>query len=121
MANRPEDKDRKPGKHHLNKTCPGSCPGKRFLAIISKKYTFEIIGIVMQNGASRFNFIVKETQGSPKTIAERLKELCKENILERKSYAEIPPRVEYSLTEKGRDLKPVMKKMLEWNDRWSID
>ena len=64
----------------------------------------------MENDAAQFNKIVKEIDGSLKTITDRLVELCEEGILKRKSYAEIPPRVEYSLTEKGRDLEPLFEK-----------
>jgi DNA-binding HxlR family transcriptional regulator len=56
----------------------------------------------MENDAARFNKIVNEIGGSPKAITDRLTELCEEGILKRRSYAEIPPRVEYSLSEKEK-------------------
>ena len=91
------------------------------LSIISKKYTLDVLRVIMQNDVARFNTIVKEIGGSPKTITDRLKELCKEGILKRKSYPEIPPHVEYSLTKKGKDLEPVMEKIMEWSNKWGED
>ncbi len=97
---------------------PDTCPSRRLLSIISKKYALDILRVVMINGRLRFTAIVKETGGSPKTITDRLKELCAEGILSRMAFSEIPPRVEYSLTEKGEDLRPLMVRVVEWSERW---
>ena len=92
---------------------------RNFLTIISRKHTLDILHvIIMDDGVSRFNKILKETGASPKTITSRLKELCSAGILERKAYAEIPPRVEYSLTEKGGDIAPIMGSIGEWCRKW---
>lgn len=101
--------------------CSEVCPSRKVLSIISKKYTLDVLRVIMQNDVARFNTIVKEIGGSPKTITDRLKELCKEGILKRESYPEIPPHVEYSLTKKGKDLEPVMGKIMEWGDKWGRD
>ncbi|MCK4433132.1 MAG: helix-turn-helix transcriptional regulator [Methanomicrobia archaeon] len=101
--------------------CSDVCPSRKVLSIISKKYTLDVLRVIMQNDVARFNTIVKEIGGSPKTITDRLKELCKEGILKRKSYPEIPPHVEYSLTKKGKDLEPVMEKIMEWSNKWGED
>lgn len=97
---------------------PDTCPSRRLLSIISKKYALDILRVVMINGRLRFTAIIKETGGSPKTITDRLKELCAEGILRREAFSEIPPRVEYSLTEKGEDLRPLMLMVVEWSERW---
>ena len=92
---------------------------KDFFHLISRKHTMEILHvIIMSDGVSRFNEILKDTGASPKTITTRLKELCTAGILERKAFAEIPPRVEYSLTEKGEDIAPIMGAIGEWCIRW---
>lgn len=55
---------------------------------------------------------------SSKTLMVRLKELEKYGLLERKVYAEVPPRVEYSLTRKGRELKPVLLALKQVGEEW---
>ena len=97
--------------------CSDSCFYRNLLSIISRKYTLNVLRVIMENDVARFNKIVNkivnEISGNPKTITDRLNELCEEGILKRISYAEIPPRVEYSLTEKGKDLEPLFKKIRE--------
>jgi DNA-binding HxlR family transcriptional regulator len=56
---------------------------------------------------------------SSKTLATRLSELVSQEILERKTYAEIPPRVEYKLTKKGQELIESITDLLEWMKKWS--
>lgn len=68
----------------------------------------------------RFNELAKEIAGSPKTLTERLNELVDLQIVKRDAFAEIPPRVEYSLTEQGKDLKPVMEAIRIWVEKWWI-
>jgi len=119
------DEDKKIDEHCPidigTRRCSEVCPSRKVLSIISKKYTLDVLRVIMQNDVARFNTIVKEIGGSPKTITDRLKELCKEGILKRESYPEIPPHVEYSLTKKGKDLEPVMEKIMEWSVKWSRD
>jgi DNA-binding HxlR family transcriptional regulator len=55
---------------------------------------------------------------SDKMLSERLKELEELEILERKVYPEIPVRIEYDLTEKGKDLRPVIDSIHEWGQKW---
>ena len=69
----------------------------------------------------RFNELAKEVAGSPKTLTERLNELVELQIIHREAFAEIPPRVEYSLTAQGRDLKPVMEAIRIWVEKWWLD
>jgi DNA-binding HxlR family transcriptional regulator len=58
---------------------------------------------------------------SPKTLSERLKGLEKAGIITRTSYAEVPPRVEYSLTNMGWDLIPLINHMREYGAKWLND
>ena len=98
--------------------CSKDCFYRRILSIIGKKYTLNMIRFFVHNPVARFNKVVKEIGGSPKTITDRLNELCREGILKREAFAEIPPRVEYSMTEKGLALKPVMDEMWAWGEKW---
>jgi DNA-binding HxlR family transcriptional regulator len=58
---------------------------------------------------------------SSKTLAIRLKELERSGVLERRSYNEIPPRVEYNLTKKGQELVESVINLLQWMRRWSLN
>jgi len=78
-----------------------TCPVARTARIISGKWTILIIRDLTA-GVKRFNQLERSLQGiSPKTLSERLRSLEEEGIVLRQTFAEVPPRVEYSLTEKG--------------------
>lgn len=70
----------------------------------------------------RFNQLERSLQGmSPKTLSERLRTLEEEGIILRQTFAEIPPRREYSLSEKGCDLVYVIESMRSYGKRWLCD
>ncbi len=96
-----------------------NCVYNRVLTLLGKTYTFSILRILAREGTVRFNDVVKAVEGSPKTITDRLRELVKEGLVKREAFAEIPPRVEYSLTEMGEDLKPLMSYLKEWARKWT--
>lgn len=93
----------------LTKGTPGlPCPIARALDVIGTKWTFLIIRDLLIEGTMRFRDLQKSMEGiSPKTLSLRLRELEAEGIIERKVYPEVPPRVEYSLTEKGKQLESI--------------
>ena len=94
------------------------CPVARTAQIISNKWTPLIIRDLAA-GERRFSELQKSLPGiSPKTLSERLKYLETERILRRRCYAEVPPRVEYALTEKGRALLPVIASMRDYGLAW---
>jgi DNA-binding HxlR family transcriptional regulator len=67
------------------------------------------------HGRIRFNELMKELQViSPKILADTLKELVKHNLVQRETYAEIPPRVEYTLTREGAQLRAAIIPLLRW-------
>jgi DNA-binding HxlR family transcriptional regulator len=91
------------------------CPLKGIIDVISKKWTLLIVNAIGNNGKLRFNELMKELQGiSPKTLSDTLKELQVQGVVERKSFAEIPPRVEYLLTRDGVELRKAVVPLLEW-------
>jgi len=66
----------------------------------------------------RFNDIMQRFDGiSPKTLADVLRDLRKENLIHRESFPEIPPRVEYSLTEDGKQLGGAMLPLIRWAEK----
>lgn len=93
----------------LTKGTPGeTCPIAKTLDVIGTKWTFLIIRDLLIQGTMRFSDLLKSMDGiSPKTLSLRLKELEVQGILERKVYPEVPPRVEYTLTEKGKQLEGI--------------
>jgi len=91
------------------------CPLKGVIDVISKKWTILIINALGNRGRLRFNDLMEELRGiSPKTLSDTLKCLQSEGLIKRESFAEIPPRVEYSLTNDGTDLRKSIIPLLRW-------
>lgn len=91
------------------------CPLEGVIDTISKKWSLLIINEIGNHGHLRYNDIMKELERiSPKTLADMLKDLKKEGLLEREAFNEIPPRVEYSLTKEGRKLREAIIPLLKW-------
>jgi len=93
----------------LTKGAPDeTCPIAKTLDVIGTKWTFLIIRDLLIEGTMRFSDLLKSMNGiSPKTLSLRLKVLEDQGILERKVFPEVPPRVEYTLTEKGKGLEGI--------------
>ncbi|HYH75863.1 MAG TPA: helix-turn-helix domain-containing protein [Candidatus Saccharimonadales bacterium] len=105
-------------------TPTGTCPpyGRQCIAvaadIISSKWTPQLI-YALSCGVQRFCGLQKEVGGvNPRTLSARLDELERSGIIEKVSYPEVPPRVEYSLTDKGQELVPILQTMLTWGDKY---
>ncbi|HUW48867.1 MAG TPA: helix-turn-helix domain-containing protein [Patescibacteria group bacterium] len=91
------------------------CPLEGIIDVISKKWALLIINAIGNYGSLRFNRLMEELHGiSPKTLADTLKQLQEEELLKRESFAEIPPRVEYSLTKDGEGLREAVIPILKW-------
>lgn len=91
------------------------CPIKGIIDIISKKWALFIINALGNRGTLRFKDLMKELGGiSPKTLSDTLKDLQTEELIRRESFAEIPPRVEYSLTQEGAELRKAIIPLLKW-------
>lgn len=91
------------------------CPVDGVIDTISKKYTLQIVGLLGANGPMRYGEL-EEALGATSTslLANRLEELAEKGLIERRSFDEIPPRVEYSLTPRGRELESRIQPLLEW-------
>ena len=95
------------------------CTVERTVNIIGGKWTTLIVRELL-GGTKRFGEIRTSLAGvSPKTLTDRLRELEAHGVVEREVYAEVPPRVEYSLTERGRALQPIFDAMSEWGSKWT--
>ncbi|MBD3254821.1 MAG: transcriptional regulator [Candidatus Lokiarchaeota archaeon] len=99
--------------HNNKEICLCSIEG--IINLISKKWVLLIISLLREDEKLRFNKIMDTLDGiSPKTLSDRLKELKLAGLLNRKAYAEIPPRVEYSLTQDGIKLRNLMAPLIKW-------
>ena len=95
------------------------CPRlAKAMELIGKRWTALIIYQLL-DGPQRFNAIESALPISGRLLSERLKELEKEEIVERKMYSEVPIRVEYSLTEKGRSLEGAVREIEQWAQNWA--
>ncbi|SEF83098.1 transcriptional regulator, HxlR family [Paenibacillus sp. UNC499MF] len=100
----------------LSKGAPGmKCPIEAALRIIGSKWTFLIIRDLLIDGTVRFGELLKSLEGiSPKTLSVRLRELEESGIVVRTVYPEVPPRVEYTLTAKGKQLESIFIELKVW-------
>ena len=91
-----------------------SCPVSACAEILAGKWTILLIRD-LADGCSRFCELERSLEGiSPRTLSLRLRALEEQGIVERKTFPEVPPRVEYSLTEKGQGLVPIIEGMRQY-------
>jgi len=96
--------------------CPVSCCAE----IISGKWTLLVIRDLTE-GERRFCELERSLEGiSPRTLSLRLRALEDSGVVARKTYPEVPPRVEYGLTDKGRALVPLIEDMRRYGERWLV-
>lgn len=103
-------------KENLKKyTGIDSCPIRNVIAHFSGKWSMLILCVLAENPATRFNEIGKAIPDlSPKVLTDTLKNLEHDGLITRRLYAEIPPRVEYSLTPLGLTLIPHIENLIIW-------
>ena len=105
----------------LSEEEPVTCPFGRLLQVLGKPHTLQILYGLGVRSPLRFTELQKELKIQPKTLTARLHELTKIGLLERKSYDEIPPRVEYELTQKGKDLGGMFSEASIWAKKYGFD
>ena len=87
--------------------------------LVGKRWTGAIIAVLLHGGAMRFSEIAQAIpQLSDRLLSERMKELEARGIVARRVHAESPVRVEYELTEMGRQLAPALQELKGWAQRW---
>jgi DNA-binding HxlR family transcriptional regulator len=97
-----------------------TCPVCRTAEIVCGKWTLLVIRDLAE-GRSRFCELERSLQGiSPRTLSLRLRALEEEGIVERQTFPEVPPRVEYALTDKGRALVPLIEDMRTYGSQWLL-
>ena len=94
------------------------CPVCRTADIVCGKWTLLVIRD-LADGRQRFGELERSLEGiSPRTLSLRLRSLEEEGIVARQTFPEVPPRVEYELTEKGRALVPIIESMRSYGTEW---
>lgn len=94
------------------------CPVEYTASLIANKWKIIILRELL-TGTKRYNELTRNVVGiSAKVLTENLRELEKDGIISRKVYPEVPPKVEYSLTDKGEDLKDVIEAMKEFGMKY---
>ena len=95
-----------------------TCPVCRTAEVVCGKWTLLIVRDLAE-GSRRFCELERSLEGiSPRTLSLRLRALEEEGIVERHTYPEVPPRVDYALTEKGEALVPLIEDMRRYGSRW---
>lgn len=94
------------------------CPMDITINILSGRWKLSILWHLMR-GTLRFNELQRLLPGiTQKTLTQQLRELEQDGILLRKIYPEVPPRVEYNLTELGESIKPILNSMCQWGKEY---
>ena len=95
-----------------------ACPVETTLTLISDKWKVLILRDLL-SGTKRFSELKKSIgQVSQKVLTAQLRQMEDSGLVHREVYAEVPPRVEYSLTELGSSLKPIMDAMMTWGEQY---
>lgn len=97
--------------------CPCSefCPIGEAVRMVGGRWKMRILCSLTVDGTLRYNDIKKKTTGiTPAVLSSTMKELERDGLVSRVQYEEIPPRVEYTITEHGRDLWPILHRLAHW-------
>ncbi len=106
------------GPETMNKTDYDNCPVARTATLIGTRWTIVILRDLFMAETVRYQDFLKSLAGiSPNTLSDRLKMLEKVGIIKRRIYQEHPPRAEYLLTKKGRELAPVLMAIRDWGEK----
>lgn len=91
-----------------------TCPVSRTLDVLGDRWSLLVVRDLMR-GKRRFAEFLESKEGIPtNTLTDRLKRLVRSGIVVRERYSDHPPRVEYVLTPKGEDLRPMIRAMVDW-------
>ena len=96
------------------------CPGLHdAIELIGKRWTGAIIVVLLEGGAMRFSEIAQSIPDlSDRLLSERMKELEARGLVERRVLPDTPARVEYELTDAGKELAPPLQELKAWSHRW---
>lgn len=96
-----------------------SCPVETCVSLIGSKWKLLIMRDLLLNGSMRFKALQRSVGGvSQKVLTTNLRSMEDTGLIVRRVYAEVPPRVEYSLTEVGQSLRPILDSMWAWGESY---
>ena len=96
--------------------CTDECPVQKSLASIGGKWKLPIICSLAADGPSRYNELLKRVHGISNTmLSQTLKEMEADHLVKRAEYLEVPVRVEYELTDRAMQLKPILEQLIRWS------
>lgn len=97
-----------------------ACPAEKTIALIGNKWSLLIIrDLLMADRPLRYNELAKSLKKiSSRTLSNKLRNMVSYGIIEKHIIDDSPIKVEYSLTEKGKELSKVTQPMVEWSERW---
>lgn len=96
----------------------GKCPMYYTMSVVEGKWKWIILWEIYLADVIRYNKLREELRPiAHKTLSNQLKELEASNLIHREQYNEVPPKVEYSLTDEGKTLIPILDLMYQWGDR----
>ena len=92
--------------------------GREFIGLLGKSHVLDILYFMFNNEESvRFNRLKREMGLTATTLSRRLEKLNNQGLVDREVFAEVPARVEYKLSEKGRTFGPILKSVFSWVER----
>jgi DNA-binding HxlR family transcriptional regulator len=96
-----------------------SCPMRRSMEMIGGKWTLSIVYMLLKSGTLRFKELERSIEGiNTRMLVKELKMLEEKGIILRKVYPEVPPKVEYTLTEKGKTLEIICQNFIDWGKKY---
>ncbi|MDX2134801.1 MAG: helix-turn-helix domain-containing protein [Saprospiraceae bacterium] len=99
-----------------------SCPVTAIMQVLGGKWKAILINAIYHTSPARFGELKRSVKGITQSmLTQQLRELEDDGLICRKIYAEIPPRVEYTLTEFGLTLSPIMQSMAKWGEEYRIN
>lgn len=99
-----------------------SCPVTATMKVLGGKWKAILINAIYHTSPARFGELKRSVKGITQSmLTQQLRELEDDGLISRKIYAEIPPRVEYTLTEFGLTLSPIMQSMAKWGEEYRIN
>jgi len=99
-----------------------SCPVTATMKVLGGKWKPILINAIYLTAPARFGELKRSVVGITQSmLTQQLRELEEDGLISRKIYAEIPPRVEYTLTEFGLTLSPIMQSMAKWGEEYRIN
>ena len=101
-------------RSYPDSNCPVACA----LDVIGEKWTLLVLRDLTLNPSRRFQDLIDSLKGcAPNTLSARLASLEEQGLVERRLYEQHPPRMEYVLTDKGREVRPVLKALKAWGTK----